>query len=97
MKKIQGLQAPHAATSSWIQIKDKVYTLSLGDLLSKAGYSSIVDIEIHNVDKSEKEKLLYLRICVDCHTFFKFVCEIVSREIIVRDINRFHHFKAILT
>ena len=91
----------------------------MGDLLSKAGYSSIVEIDIHNVDKSEKEKLLYhhseklavafgliatppggpirvkknLRICVDCHTFFKFVCKIVSREIIVRDINRFHHFK----
>ncbi|GAV78930.1 PPR domain-containing protein/PPR_2 domain-containing protein/DYW_deaminase domain-containing protein [Cephalotus follicularis] len=34
-----------------------------------------------------------LRICVDCHTAFKFICKIVSREIIVRDINRFHHFR----
>nr|AYM00537.1 pentatricopeptide repeat protein [Salvia miltiorrhiza] len=34
-----------------------------------------------------------LRVCGDCHTVFKFICSIVSREIIVRDINRFHHFK----
>lgn len=34
-----------------------------------------------------------LRICVDCHTAFKFICKITSREIIVRDINRFHHFR----
>ncbi|KAM7263477.1 hypothetical protein ACFE04_001160 [Oxalis oulophora] len=34
-----------------------------------------------------------LRICIDCHTVFKFVSKIVSREIIVRDINRYHHFR----
>ncbi|KAJ7968643.1 Pentatricopeptide repeat-containing protein [Quillaja saponaria] len=34
-----------------------------------------------------------LRVCLDCHTAFKFICRIVSREIILRDVNRFHHFK----
>lgn len=34
-----------------------------------------------------------LRICLDCHTAFKFICKIVSREIIIRDTNRYHHFK----
>lgn len=34
-----------------------------------------------------------LRVCGDCHTVFKFICSIVKREIIVRDANRFHHFK----
>lgn len=100
---------------------DEIYNKldELSGLLSKAGYSPITEIDLHNVDQSEKEKLLYhhseklavafgliatppgspirvkknLRVCVDCHTFFKFVCEIVSREIIIRDINRFHHFK----
>ncbi|XP_028796021.1 pentatricopeptide repeat-containing protein At5g04780, mitochondrial-like [Neltuma alba] len=88
-------------------------------LLSKAGYSPIVEIDLHNVNQSEKEQLLFhhseklavvfgliatppgspirvkknLRVCMDCHTFFKFLCKIVSREIIIRDINRFHHFK----
>ncbi|GLT29500.1 hypothetical protein SLA2020_043630 [Shorea laevis] len=91
----------------------------LGDLLNKAGYVPMVEIDLHDVERSEKEKLLYhhseklavafgliaippgapirvkknLRVCVDCHTAFKFICKIVFREIIVRDINRFHHFK----
>ncbi|XP_058101041.1 pentatricopeptide repeat-containing protein At5g04780, mitochondrial-like [Magnolia sinica] len=91
----------------------------LSDLMSKAGYVPMVEIDLHDVDQSEKEVLLYhhseklaiafglistppgapirvkknLRVCRDCHTAFKFICKIVSREIIVRDINRFHHFR----
>ncbi|XP_057847935.1 pentatricopeptide repeat-containing protein At3g26782, mitochondrial [Cryptomeria japonica] len=34
-----------------------------------------------------------LRVCVDCHTASKFISKIVDREIVVRDANRFHHFK----
>ncbi|KAK2970600.1 hypothetical protein RJ640_011789 [Escallonia rubra] len=34
-----------------------------------------------------------LRICVDCHAAIKFISKVVEREIIVRDINRFHHFQ----
>ncbi|XP_057833238.2 pentatricopeptide repeat-containing protein At3g24000, mitochondrial [Cryptomeria japonica] len=34
-----------------------------------------------------------LRICGDCHTATKFISKIVAREIVVRDTNRFHHFK----
>ncbi|XP_050227655.1 pentatricopeptide repeat-containing protein At2g33760-like [Mercurialis annua] len=34
-----------------------------------------------------------LRVCGDCHTFSKLVSDITKREIIVRDANRFHHFK----
>ncbi|XP_017700788.2 putative pentatricopeptide repeat-containing protein At3g23330 [Phoenix dactylifera] len=34
-----------------------------------------------------------LRVCVDCHTATKFISKIVGREIVVRDVNRFHHFK----
>ncbi|XP_074576060.1 pentatricopeptide repeat-containing protein At2g02980, chloroplastic-like [Curcuma longa] len=33
-----------------------------------------------------------LRICVDCHTFFKFVSKVYQRNIVVRDNNRYHHF-----
>jgi pentatricopeptide repeat protein len=100
---------------------DEIYAKldELNELLSKAGYSPIIETDIHNVEQSEKEKLLYhhseklavafgliatppgapirvmknLRVCVDCHTFLKFVAKIVSRQIVVRDINRFHHFK----
>eukprot|EP01018_Ginkgo_biloba_P030797 Gb_33210 [translate_table: standard] len=34
-----------------------------------------------------------LRVCGDCHTATKFISKIIRREIIVRDANRFHHFK----
>ncbi|OVA10018.1 Pentatricopeptide repeat [Macleaya cordata] len=34
-----------------------------------------------------------LRVCGDCHTFCKLVSATERREIIVRDANRFHHFK----
>uniref|UniRef100_J3LQ34 DYW domain-containing protein n=2 Tax=Oryza brachyantha TaxID=4533 RepID=J3LQ34_ORYBR len=34
-----------------------------------------------------------LRSCLDCHTAFTLISKIVKREIIVRDINRFHHFE----
>lgn len=34
-----------------------------------------------------------LRMCGDCHNATKFISTIVLREIIVRDANRFHHFR----
>ncbi|GAV81844.1 PPR domain-containing protein/PPR_2 domain-containing protein/DYW_deaminase domain-containing protein [Cephalotus follicularis] len=34
-----------------------------------------------------------LRICVDCHSAFKFISGIVGREIFVRDNSRFHRFR----
>lgn len=34
-----------------------------------------------------------LRICRDCHLVIKLVSLVTSRELIVRDANRFHHFK----
>lgn len=34
-----------------------------------------------------------LRMCGDCHNAIKFISKVVKREIVVRDTNRFHHFK----
>ncbi|KAL2556991.1 putative pentatricopeptide repeat-containing protein [Forsythia ovata] len=34
-----------------------------------------------------------LRVCGDCHEATKFISIIVKREIVVRDVKRFHHFK----
>ncbi|KAF4369370.1 hypothetical protein F8388_019595 [Cannabis sativa] len=34
-----------------------------------------------------------LRVCTDCHNFIKCTSQLLNREIIVRDIRRFHHFK----
>lgn len=34
-----------------------------------------------------------LRVCIDCHNFLKYTSQLLGREIILRDIQRFHHFK----
>ncbi|KAG0470230.1 hypothetical protein HPP92_016930 [Vanilla planifolia] len=34
-----------------------------------------------------------LRICGDCHGVLKVVSKLMEREFVVRDLNRFHHFK----
>lgn len=34
-----------------------------------------------------------LRICQDCHLVMKLISFVTSRELIIRDANRFHHFK----
>lgn len=34
-----------------------------------------------------------LKICEDCHIAIKFISTITEREIIVRDVNRYHHFR----
>ncbi|KAK1627588.1 hypothetical protein QYE76_001903 [Lolium multiflorum] len=33
-----------------------------------------------------------LRVCNDCHTWMKFTSEVMEREIVLRDVYRFHHF-----
>lgn len=34
-----------------------------------------------------------LRVCGDCHTVIKLISKLERRDIVVRDTNRFHHFK----
>ncbi|MCD7452362.1 hypothetical protein HAX54_016290 [Datura stramonium] len=34
-----------------------------------------------------------LRICVDCHNFAKMLSAVYNREVVIRDRNRFHHFR----
>lgn len=34
-----------------------------------------------------------LRVCRDCHHYTKLISKVFSREIVMRDRNRFHHFK----
>ncbi|OVA20814.1 Pentatricopeptide repeat [Macleaya cordata] len=34
-----------------------------------------------------------LRVCTDCHNATKMISKVFNREIVVRDRNRFHHFK----
>ncbi|KAK9266134.1 hypothetical protein L1049_001744 [Liquidambar formosana] len=34
-----------------------------------------------------------LRLCEDCHSVIKFISKFANREILVRDVNRIHHFQ----
>ncbi|KAM7254618.1 hypothetical protein ACFE04_003998 [Oxalis oulophora] len=34
-----------------------------------------------------------IKICEDCHVAIKFISQVTEREIIIRDVNRYHHFK----
>eukprot|EP01018_Ginkgo_biloba_P005616 Gb_23023 [translate_table: standard] len=34
-----------------------------------------------------------LRVCGDCHSATRFISKIFAREIVIRDANRFHHFR----
>ncbi|MED6179527.1 hypothetical protein PIB30_001823 [Stylosanthes scabra] len=48
---------------------------------------------IHTSEGSPIRISRNLRMCNDCHTYTKFISMIYEREIVVRDRNRFHHFK----
>lgn len=46
-----------------------------------------------NTNKGETIRISKnLRLCEDCHSVTKFISKFTSREILVRDVNRFHHF-----
>ncbi|XP_022157436.1 pentatricopeptide repeat-containing protein At1g31920 [Momordica charantia] len=48
---------------------------------------------IHTSQGSAIRIIRNLRMCNDCHIYTKLISMIYEREIIVRDRNRFHHFK----
>ncbi|CAN6445618.1 unnamed protein product [Victoria cruziana] len=50
---------------------------------------------IMNIPKGVTIRIMKnLRTCGDCHTAFKFISKAIDREIVMRDANRFHHFKS---
>ncbi|KAK9286401.1 hypothetical protein L1049_014797 [Liquidambar formosana] len=48
---------------------------------------------INTPPKSPIQIFKNLRVCGDCHNATKYISKITEREIVVRDSNRFHHFK----
>ncbi|XP_043697814.1 pentatricopeptide repeat-containing protein At2g22070 [Telopea speciosissima] len=48
---------------------------------------------ISTPEKTTLRIMKNLRVCSDCHLAFKFISKLVGREIILRDVTRFHHFK----
>ncbi|OIT27553.1 pentatricopeptide repeat-containing protein [Nicotiana attenuata] len=67
--------------------------LKLGNLFSHSEKLAIAFGLISTPEQSTIRIMKNLRVCGDCHTFCKFVSQITSRVIVVRDANRFHHFK----
>uniref|UniRef100_A0A5K1AW29 DYW domain-containing protein n=2 Tax=Nymphaea colorata TaxID=210225 RepID=A0A5K1AW29_9MAGN len=91
----------------------------LAPVLRDAGYVPDTEAELHDIEESEKERILghhseklaimfallntppgtsilitkNLRICSDCHSASKYISKVTSREIVMRDTTRFHHFK----
>ncbi|XP_022730970.1 pentatricopeptide repeat-containing protein At3g46790, chloroplastic-like [Durio zibethinus] len=47
-----------------------------------------------NANKGETIRITKnLRLCEDCHSFTKFISKFANKEILVRDVNRIHHFQ----
>lgn len=60
------------------------------------GHSEKLAVAFGLINSSKGETIRIsknLRLCEDCHSFTKFITKFTNREIFVRDINRFHHFK----
>ena len=59
------------------------------------GHSERLAIAFGLISTPPGTKLLVtknLRVCEDCHVVIKLISQIEQREIIIRDVNRFHHF-----
>ncbi|KAL6602786.1 hypothetical protein ACP70R_043147 [Stipagrostis hirtigluma subsp. patula] len=59
------------------------------------GHSERLAIAFGLISTPPGTKLLVtknLRVCEDCHVVIKLISQIVQREIIIRDVNRYHHF-----
>ncbi|KAB2594770.1 pentatricopeptide repeat-containing protein [Pyrus ussuriensis x Pyrus communis] len=63
------------------------------------GYKPQTKVVLYGLHEEEKERIRVIRIsknlklCEDCHPVTKFISKFANREILVRDVNRFHHFR----
>ncbi|CAA6664895.1 unnamed protein product [Spirodela intermedia] len=69
-----------------------------------AELAALTESALHDVEEEDKEGHLAvhseklaiafnLRVCGDCHSASKIISKITGREIILRDVHRFHHFE----
>lgn len=60
------------------------------------GHSEKLAVAFGLINTSQGEPIRItknLRLCEDCHSFTKFISKFTNKEILVRDVNRFHHFR----
>ncbi|KHN28625.1 Pentatricopeptide repeat-containing protein, chloroplastic [Glycine soja] len=93
---------------SWIEVQGKFTTFVSADTAHPQAKSDM-EKEVALCGHSEKLAMAFgilnlpsgrtirvaknLRVCDDCHEMAKFMSKTTRREIILRDSNRFHHFK----
>jgi pentatricopeptide repeat protein len=85
-------QAGFKPDTSWVQ-QDTSKEEKLELLCSHSEKFAIVLGLINTPPGTTLRIVKNLRVCGDCHTATKFIPKLKNREIIVRDANRFHHFK----
>ncbi|CAL5196571.1 unnamed protein product [Lathyrus oleraceus] len=76
------------------KMSESIYTKEdkEGHLAVHSGKLAIVSALL-NTQESQIRITKNLRVCGDCHIAAKLISKIVECEIVVRDTNRFHHFK----
>ncbi|XP_007016304.2 PREDICTED: pentatricopeptide repeat-containing protein At3g46790, chloroplastic [Theobroma cacao] len=79
------------------QTKVVLYDLNEGEkerILLGHSEKLAVAFGLINTNKGETIRITKnLRLCEDCHTLTKFISKFANKEILVRDVNRFHHFQ----
>ncbi|CAN8271527.1 unnamed protein product [Cochlearia groenlandica] len=72
----------------WTEIGNKVHNekLALAYAVMEGRKSGGCGVSLIQIMKN-------IRICIDCHNFMKLASKLLGKEILVRDSNRFHHFK----
>ncbi|XP_055824201.1 putative pentatricopeptide repeat-containing protein At5g09950 [Solanum dulcamara] len=77
------------------QIKYALYDLELEnkeELLSYHSERLAVAFVLTRTSDMPIRIMKNLRVCGDCHSAFRYISQVVGRQIVLRDSNRFHHF-----
>ncbi|KAI0491500.1 hypothetical protein KFK09_025760 [Dendrobium nobile] len=78
----------------WSQVLVDVEEEEKESLLGVHSEKLAIAFGLVNLDKGASIHIVKnLRVCCDCHSFSKLVSRVYKHDIILRDQNRFHHFK----
>jgi pentatricopeptide repeat protein len=87
------MKAGYEPDTSWIT-RDIVSEEEKKELLCRHSEKLAITWAMMNTEAGTTIRITKnLRVCGDCHTATKFISKISKREIIVRDMSRYHHFK----
>jgi len=93
--KLRELQQKMRVTGYMPQTSSALYDLDLEskeELLSYHSEKLAIAFVLTRKSASTIRIMKNLRVCVDCHSAFRYISKIVGRQIVLRDSNRFHHF-----